>query len=445
LVLIQVLIGILGLKARLRRCFGHLGQPRIYGPAHVVLLLVVGIMLGCRRLRDIDYCREDPLLARVVGLRRLPDVATMSRTLASLDERSVTELRAIVRDGVQTRLQQEGFARLTADFDGSVQSTRGHAEGTAVGYNPTKKGARSYYPLFCTIAQTDQFFDVLSRPGNVHDSNGASDFMLACLSELGKRHPRAQLETRIDSAFYSELIFATLEEHQVEFTCSVPFERFPVLKAKVEGQAVWSAMDEQWSYAECEWKPATWDASYRLLLVRQRRAKRHHGPLQLDLFVPTDFDYEYTVIATNKTVTPRAVLEFHHGRGSQEKLFGEAKQHAALDVVLGRRWIANQVFTLSGMLAHNLSRELQMVAEPSPQATTAKRPARWHFLSLGTIRQRLLHRAGRLIRPQGELTLELNANPAVQAELTRYLDAMTGGATQPCPSEIRSARAAHFD
>jgi hypothetical protein len=126
-------------------------------------------------------------------------------------------------------------------------------------------------------------------------------------------------------------------------------------------------------------------------------------------------------------VTPGAVLAFHHGRGSQEKLFGEAKQHAALDVVLGRRWIANQVFTLSGILAHNLSREMQMAVQPTQRGTLAKRPARWIFLSLGTLRQRLLHRAGRLIRPQGELTLELNATPSVQADFTRYLDAMTSG------------------
>jgi hypothetical protein len=57
----------------------------------------------------------------------------------------------------------------------------------------------------------------------------------------------------------------------------------------------------------------------------------------------------------------------------------------------------------------------------------AKRPARWIVQSLGTIRQRLLHRAGRLIRSQGELTLELNANPSVQADFTRYLDATTSG------------------
>ena len=33
---------------------------------------------------------------------------------------------------------------------------------------------------------------------------------------------------------FNEIVFLTLEEHAVEFTCSVPFERFPVLKKKVE-------------------------------------------------------------------------------------------------------------------------------------------------------------------------------------------------------------------
>ena len=41
---------------------------------------------------------------------------------------------------------------VTLDFDGSGQSTRRHAEGSAVGYNKKRKGARSYYPLFCTVA-----------------------------------------------------------------------------------------------------------------------------------------------------------------------------------------------------------------------------------------------------------------------------------------------------
>jgi len=441
LVLVQVLIAALGLKKRLRRCFSHLGKDSIYGMGKMVLLLLVAILLGCRRLRDLDYCREDPLLKRVVGVKRLPDVATISRALTKMDERGVEGMRSEVRGLVLERLEGEAQSRVTVDFDGSVQTTRGHAEGTAVGYNPLKKGARSYYPLFCTVAQTEQFFDVLFRSGNVHDSNGASGFMSACLSELHERLPRAQLETRVDSAFFNERVLATLHERGVEFSCSVPFERFPALKALVKEQQQWCALDERYSYAEVSWKPRRWDMKYRILLVRQRKKPRSPRPIQLDLFVPFDEVYEYTVVATNKKVSPRAVLGFHHGRGSQEKLFGEAKQHAALDVILGRRQKANQLFSLCGMLAHNLSREMQMMRWPKERPTQRKRPAHWRFHSLGTLRQRLFHRAGRLLRPQGHLTLELNANSDVRSEFEGYLDAMLHGARFGAASDSSAAQA----
>jgi hypothetical protein len=94
-----------------------------------------------------------------------------------------------------------------------VLSTGRHAEGTAVGFNKKKKGARSYYPLFCTVAQTDQVLDVHHRPGNVHDSNGADTFITHCLKHVRSALPRIKIETRIDST-------------AAEFTISVPFERF---------------------------------------------------------------------------------------------------------------------------------------------------------------------------------------------------------------------------
>ena len=101
-----------------------------------------------------------------------------------------------------------------------------------------------------------------------------------------------------------------------------------------------------------------------------------------------------------------------------------AEQHVALDLIPTRRKIGNQIFILAGMLAHNLGRELQMVTRPTDRGDLAKRPAKWEFKSLGTIRQHLLHNAGTLARPQGELTLTMNASDAVRDELTRYLDGL---------------------
>ena len=64
---------------------------------------------------------------------------------------------------VLDRLLALQLATVTLDFDGSVLSTGRIAEGTAVGFNRKKKGQRSYYPLFCTVAQTGQVLDVLHR------------------------------------------------------------------------------------------------------------------------------------------------------------------------------------------------------------------------------------------------------------------------------------------
>ena len=151
------------------------------------------IVLGYRQLRESEFYREDPLVKRVLGLKSLPSVPTVSRMLSEFDEQSVGAQQAVSRGLVLERLQKEAFKTVTLDFDGSVQSTKRHAEGTAVGFNKEQKGARSYYPLFCTVAQTGQVLDVLHRSGNVHDSKGSVEFVTACVKAVRERLASARL------------------------------------------------------------------------------------------------------------------------------------------------------------------------------------------------------------------------------------------------------------
>lgn len=414
----------LDLKPRLKQCFQHLKGSPIFGPHRIVLVLIVHLLLGFRRLRDVDYYRDDPLVQRLLGLRRLPDVATISRALSAMDRKSVERVREFSSELVIEGLQRERFPRLTLDFDGSVTSTQGHAEGTAVGFNPKKKGARSYYNLFCTVAQTGQFLDVLHRPGNVHDSNGAHDFMVDNLDRVRAAFPAVRLESRMDSAFFSQETLTLMDLYGVECTLSVPFERFPELKQMIDSRCRWRRLDGERSYFESDWKPKSWPATYRFLFVRHKVRRQLKGPLQLDLFEPRTFDYDYRVVVTNKTGSARHVLLFHHGRGSQEGIFAEAKQHAGLDLIPTRRLVGNQMVTLCAMMAHNLGRELQMLAQPRSTYSGAKRPAAWVFQTLGTLRHRFIQRAGRLTQPQGNLTLTLSPNPRVETDLLHFIDAV---------------------
>lgn len=425
IVVFQVLFQQLQLTARLKRCFQHLPGAGVFGVHRIVMLVVVHLLLGFRRLRDVDYYRDDPLVQRLLGLRRLPDVATISRTLKGMDRTSVEHLRRLTRGLVTEGLQREQFPRLTVDFDGSVLSTKGHAEGTAVGYNRRKKGSRSYYPLFCTVAQTGQFLDLWHRPGCIHDSNGAHDFMMDCFDHLRAACPTAVLESRMDSAFFDQKILNLMDLYGVECTISVPFERLPALKQVVESRQRWRRLDGEWSYFEIDWKPKTWPANYRFLCVRHTVRRQQKGPLQLDLFRPRHLDYDYRVVATNKTVSARHVVRFHHGRGSQEGIFGEAKQHSGLDLIPTRRLLGNQVVTLCAMMAHNLGRELQMRVNDRVRGSQhEKRPAAWAFQRLDTLRQRFIQRAGRLTEPQGELTLTMSPNPTVKEDLLHFLGAL---------------------
>ncbi len=217
-------------------------------------------MLGYRRLRDMDYYRDDLMVLRLLGLKKLPDVSTISRALATADNESIDKLRRFCREMLLNRLRMLRLVRITMDFDGSVVSTGKSTEGTAVGFNKKKKGARSYYPLFCTIAQTGQVFDVLPRPENVHDSNGAMEFILQCIDEVRAACPRIKIEIRMDSAFFSDNIVKKLDKQGVEFTISVPFERFVELKKIIESRRRWRLFNGLLSYFETKWRPKKWDA-----------------------------------------------------------------------------------------------------------------------------------------------------------------------------------------
>ena len=86
--------------------------------------------------------------------------------------------------------------------------------------------------------------------------------------------------------------------------------------------------------------------------------------------------------------------------------------------------VGNQLYMFSAILAHNLTRELQMVTHPRERGTTAKRAALWAFQQLNTLRRNRFQAAGWLIRPQGYLVLSMNANPVVEEGLLHYVNVL---------------------
>ena len=152
-----------------------------------------------------------------------------------------------------------------------------------------------------------------------------------------------------------------------------------------------------------------WNRRFRFLFIRTLAKRQQKGPIQLDLFLPYEYGYDFKVVVTNKTISPKKVVAFHEGRGSQEGIFGELKTHCQMGYVPVRKWLGNQTYLLAGLLAHNLLRELQMMTTAPSRRTTEKRTPLWAFEQLHTFRAGVIQRAGRLTRPQGKLTLTISA------------------------------------
>ena len=65
-----------------------------------------------------------------------------------------------------------------------------------------------------------------------------------------------------------------------------------------------------------------------------------------------------------------------------------------------------------------------MLAAPAANRALPKRSAAWAFEKLDTLRHRIIQRAGRLTRPQGQLTLTMSANETVRKDLAHFLDVL---------------------
>lgn len=428
LVLFQKLFSALKLKVRLAKCFKHLRIHPIYGYNNFVLFLTVHVLLGFRKINDMKYYSHDPMVKRLLGMKKLPDPSRIARTFTTADEKSFVKCRRLLRDLVIRPLREHQLGCITADFDGTVLSTKRHAENTAIGYNKKKKGLRSYYPLFCTIAQTAQVFDFLHRTGNVHDSNGAIDFAAQCFKSLKAGNPGITIESRMDGAFFSREMVERLTGQGSQFTISVPFLRMTELKGLVESRERWTPIDEDLSYFEMKWKPKSWTERHRFIFVRRIQTVQHKDPIQLDLFVPDEYEYQYSVIITNKSTHAKNVIAFHGGRGSQESVFAELKSQTNMDYIPFKRLLPNKFFLFSCVLAHNLTRDLQMRVLPKVRGTTFKRSSMWIFQQMHTLRRNLISRAGRLTSPQGNLTLTVSGNGHVEREFLGYYEKIRAAA-----------------
>ena len=72
LLIFQLLFKRMKLKDRLKGCFAHVTASPIFSRHLIVLLIIIHLLIGFRRLREVDYYRDDPIVLRLMGLKSFP-------------------------------------------------------------------------------------------------------------------------------------------------------------------------------------------------------------------------------------------------------------------------------------------------------------------------------------------------------------------------------------
>jgi hypothetical protein len=411
------------LRSRVRDRLHGVVPDGDYGFTRMLMVLVGLLIVGGARVTHLAFLGSDPIFLRFCGLHRLPADRTVVSWLKAFTPPALEALCEIIRDLVYEQIEWLGLRRVTLDLDGSVLRTGSHVEGTARGFNPHHPKDPSYYPLSVQVAQLGQILRLRNRPGNVHDSHGADGFLRVVVRELRERFGRKlKLELRMDGAFFHPDIFRFLDGElgkDVEYAVKVPMWKWLGLLPRIAAQKRWTRVDAYVDGFETTLRidQAKWNRTERVVVYRKRVSHQSRKNFQLDLYSPDDGHYEYSAVATNKSLQAAPLWHFMAGRGAHEKTYAELKQHFGFAAIPTNDQLANSAWQLISVLALNLMRYFQITLGAKQRGRTWKRTFDYVFQSMQTVRFELIQQPARLVRPKGRPELRFAASPAARQRI----------------------------
>jgi len=406
------------LSGRVRALFGNTPLDGDYGAVRMMRLLIGLLVIGGLRVSHLAFVGTDPILLRFAGLHLTPSDRTVVAWLKTFTPPLLERLSDLIRDLVYDQVERSRLPRLTIDLDGTVLRTGAKVDGAQRGFSPHHPKDPSYYPLTAHLAQLGQILRIWNRPGNVHDSHNAAGFLRVLFEDLRDRFGhRLPVELRMDAAFFHPEVFAFLDGERVDYALKVPMWRSLRLIPIIAARKRWTRVDRYIDGFEMNLFIEAWKRTERVVVYRKHVSHESRKNFQLDLFSPDDGHFEYSAVATNKTLGIPALWHFMAGRGAHEKTLAELKSQVAFAAIPTNDRYANAAWQLLSVLTLNLVRSFQVATGAARRPRTRKRTFEYVFQSLATLRFELIHQPVRLARPSGRPELRFAVSPCARSRI----------------------------
>jgi len=387
LVLFQRFCQKLQLRRRLQRQVRISQRNADYVPADLLLALIYAVAVGVRRINKTELLQYNGAFLDLLGLDRFPNQTTLRRLLQRLSPQNIRQL-VVLHD----RLRAQFLARPTApsslilDLDSVVLTLYGHQQGARVGYNPKKKGRRSYHPALCFEAYHQEFLHGSLRPGNTSANTGVVFFLQACLVKVPSTIARSRIRVRADAGFFGGKFLALLERLGLSYV--IVAKNYRTLKTRAR-EAQFRSLRSGLAVAEFQYQAYGWPKARRFVVMRRPIPEDPIEAKQLTLF--KDRRYAYSVMVTNLTLDPWRLWRFYQPRATVEKNIRELLYDLPLGKVPSGAWLANVAFFHIVLFAYDLVHWFRRLCLPIPYRTATVETVRSDFFVLPA---RLVSRAG---------------------------------------------------
>jgi hypothetical protein len=373
----------------------------------MLISLLYGMFLGYSRPGQMGVLVTDSVFLKIAGFLYFPVQSTVSRFLSGLKV-AVAQQIGLLNFSLlmQFRKGFQALRELTLDLDSHVTSVFGRQQRAAVGYNPKKKGRKSYHTLLCFIGETRDYLAGLFRSGNHHTSYQAVPFLKKILGKLPGHLKKIRL--RADSGFFSLEFLKFLVKRRIEFYVVVPLQ--PWVQKKVQRLKDWQQVSRGVEVGEI---PYVLAEGITLRMVAIRKVVKGDGAprKQLRLLGGEWATYDYQVIVTNGPLVAEEVWHFYNQRACCENFIKEGIYGLGLDKVISHSYGGNYTYFELLMLGYNL---MNFFKEEVLNRKKVKP-------MMQTVRQMIFLVPGRLIRTGREWILKLEQSWYYREEFEKAL------------------------
>lgn len=359
-------------------------SPNATGVYAKVLRFGLTVLAGGRRFSHTMFLGDSvEIYESVFSVRRLPkSISAVTRFFNRICSYQAVEFLAerlwayTCEHVIPWHIVKEDYLSL----DSTVITRYGEQEGSAIGYNPEKKGRPSHHPLLAFLNRSQFLVNLWNRPGDTASSNNCLAFLKQTWERLKDR--LQILGVLCDSGFYNLDIIKFIEEMKTPYAICVILHK--ILQKQIGAITAWTSVADNIDVAEFQFCHQQWGTQLRrYVVVRQKIVAGKPTPLgkQMSLFEQDETtsvnNYRYGCYITSHTEPPEQVWRTYRLRASDEWVIRENKYDFALDGFSMNRFYAVEAAMLIRTLFYNIVQAFRLQVLPDTEKGET-----WHTLRM---------------------------------------------------------------